>query len=56
MASNLCAAMLYDSLHLLVHQLHTSQTWLLETTDLSLHKKIKRHLGDKEGGARTLHG
>ena len=54
--SHLCSTVLYDSLQLLVYELDTSQTWLLEATDLSLHKKLKGHLRDKEGGTRTLQG
>jgi len=39
--SHLCATVLYDALHLLMYKLHTAQTGLLQTPDLSLHQQFK---------------
>lgn len=47
-------AMLDDPLQLLVDQLHTAQTGLLQTLDLPLHQQLKGDLRYKEGRPRTL--
>lgn len=48
--SHLCAvvaAVLDNSLHLLVNQLHAAQTGLLQTLDLPLHQQLKGNLRHK---------
>lgn len=55
--SHLCAvvaAVLDNPLHLLVNQLHTSQTGLLQTLDLTLDQQLERHLGHKQSRPRAL--
>lgn len=41
--------MLNNALHLLVNQLNTSQTRLLQPADLTLHEQLEGHLGHEEG-------
>lgn len=48
-------AVLDDSLHLFVYELHTPQTGLLQTLHLSLHQQLKRHLRHKQSRTWTLH-
>lgn len=52
--SHLSAAMLNDSLHLLVHELHATQARLFETTYLTFHEQLKGHLGNEECWPRAL--
>ena len=41
---DLVAAVLDDPLHLLVDQLHTAETWLLQSLDLSLNQQLEADL------------
>ena len=50
----MCATMLYDSLHLLVNQLHAALTRLFQPPNLSLHQQLKRNFRYKQGWTRTL--
>lgn len=47
-------AVLDDSLHLFVYELHTAQAGLLQTLHLSLHQQLKRHLWHKQSRTWTL--
>lgn len=47
-------AVLDDSLHLFMYELHTAQTGLLQTLHLSFHQQLKRHLGHKQSRTWTL--
>lgn len=48
------AAVLDDPLHLLVNQLDTTQTGVLQAFDLPLHQQLKRNLGHEQSGPRPL--
>ena len=50
----LTEGVLHNPLHLLMDELHTSETGLLESTYLSLDQKLKWNLRDKQGRPRTL--
>lgn len=52
--SAVVATVLNDPLHLLMHQLHTAQTGLLQTLHLPLHQQLKRHLRHEQSRTWTL--
>lgn len=55
--SYLCAvvaAVLDDSLHLLVDELHAAQAGLLQAFDLFLHQQLEGHLRHEQGGTGPL--
>ena len=57
MCFDLCtivAAVLDDPLHLLVDQLHTAQTGLLQAFHLLLHQQLKGNLRHKQGWTWAL--
>lgn len=51
---DLSATVLDHPLHLLMDQLHTSQAWFLQPSDLSLHQQLKGNLWYKQGRPSTL--
>lgn len=48
------AAVLDDPLHLLVDELHTTQTGLLQAFHLLLHQELEGNLGHEQGGTWAL--